>query len=323
MKRITIFGIVIFIIVGLWSAAWIYASGLIRQNLTALADADGQSSPKLTCEQLDIGGFPLYFDVNCTSLAITSGDLNATVGDVKASVLVYDPWHAVAFITGPLIVSDAFTGSRQQLDWKSLQASARLKDWRIGRISLVGQELALADIVGDRVPLGTAGHAELHRIDAPAQYDAAKHLAALQLYATVSDLNAPGPGIAAGKSTFEGVLTGLPDDVRTYGEPDLLQRWQAAGGKLQLVGFKGSDGDATSFEVTGNLALDAAFKPAGQLNLSSKGLVERFGTLVPEQWRGLVLGAPAADGSYHQVLNLTNGMAFAGLLPLGALPAIQ
>jgi len=323
MNRITILGTVVLVVAGLWSAAWVYASGVIRQNLASLADADGQTSPKLTCDQLDVGGFPLYFDVTCTGLAITSGDLNATLANVKASVVAYDPWHAVAFLTGPLTLSDAFTGSRHELDWKSLQASAHLDGWRIGRISAVGEALTLADIVGDRVPLGKAGHAELHLLDIPAQHDAAKHLAALQLYATVSDLNAPGPGIAAGKSTFEGVLTGLPDDVRTYGEADLVRRWQAAGGKLQVVGFKGSDGDATSFDVTGNLALDAAFKPTGQLTIGSKGLVERFGTLVPAEWRGLVLGSPAADGTYHQVLNLTSGMAFSGVLPIGALPAVQ
>ena len=142
-----------------------------------------------------------------------------------ARIVIFERWESEEELM-------TFRGSGPSDDQQLAILDADVKRYTI---SAVGDALTLADIVGDRVPLGKAGHAELHLLDIPAQHDAAKHLAALQLYATVSDLNAPGPGIAAGKLTFEGVLTGLPDDVRTYGEADLVRRWQAAGGKLQVV----------------------------------------------------------------------------------------
>jgi len=53
-----------------------------------------------------------------------------------------------------------------------------------------------------------------------------------------------------------------------------------------------------------------------------KGLVERSGALIPEAWRVVLLGEPAADGSYSQTLNLRGGFIFSGLLPLGQLPPL-
>lgn len=322
MKRIVILAVILVLIIGGWSAAWIVISGIIRQNVVALADADGQTTPKITCANLGIGGYPFYFDVTCDGMTVTSGDLTAGVAEVKASVEAYDPWHAVIFATGPATLADAFTGSKQRLDWQKMEASARLTDWRIGRISVIADTLVLNDTVAGDNLLGKASHAEFHLLDIPNQHDAQKHLAALAVYATANDLNAPGFQINDGKSTLEAQISNLGDDVRTYGDPDIIKRWQAAGGKITLSGFKGEDG-ADNFDVTGNVALDSAYRPAGQLTIGSKGLVERFGSMVPDQWRGLVLGNPAADGTYHQVLTMTNGLILSGIIPLGTLPPLM
>lgn len=321
MKRIVILGIVIFVVIAAWSAAWLFASDQIRKGVLSLAAADGNTAPKVTCGQLGVGGYPFWFDVVCTGATVVSGDLTAKIAEIRATALVYNPTQALAVATAPLTLTDAFTGSKSRLDWTGFEASARLTGWRIARISIVADGLAWSDAVaGDRL-VAKAGHAEVHLVDIPGQHDAAKGLAALALYATVTDLNAPGLTVNDGKSTLEAEIAGLSDDVRTYVDPDLLKRWQAAGGKVTLVGFKGSDGEQ-NFDVSGTLGLDAKARPLGQLTIASKGLVERFGSLVPEQWRGLVLGTPDASGSYSQVLNFTDGMAFSGLVPLGVLPPL-
>ena len=83
----------------------------------------------------------------------------------------------------------------------------------------------------------------------------------------------------------------------------------------------GDDGD-TRFEATGNASLDAQGRVNGQLKLSSKGVVERLGTTIPEQYKGLIVGAPAADGSYSQTVNIASGIMFVGLVPAGMLPPV-
>lgn len=321
MRRITILAVVLAIVLGGWTIAWFVISGIVRDNVLALANADGQTTPKVVCADLGTSGFPFWFDITCDGLTVTQGDLSATVAEVKATVLVYDPWHAVAVAAGPATLQDAFTGSKRRLDWKALEASARLTGWRIARISIVADSPVLNNTVGGDTLIGKASRAELHLLDIPEQYDAAKGLAALALYAKADDINAPGWQINDGAETLEADISGLSDDVRTYGDADMVKRWQAAGGKVKLVGFRGNDG-ADNFNLTGNLGLDAQMRPSGQLTLTSKGLVERFQTLVPEQWRPIVVGNPGPDGSYSQVLNLTNGLIFSGVVPLGALPPL-
>lgn len=322
MKRIIILGIVIVLVIAGWSGAWLFASNEIRKAVVSLADADGESSPKLTCDKLNVAGYPFWFDVICTGATVVSGDITTNIAEVKATALAYNPTQVLAVAKAPLTLSDAFTGSRSRLDWKSVEASARLSGWRIARISIIADTLVLNDTVAGDILLGKASHAEAHLIDIPEQHDAAKGLAALSLYAKADDVSAPGAQINDGRTTIEAEISGLSDDVRTYGDPAIVKRWQAAGGKIKLVGLKGDDGDQF-FNVTGTLGLDGQGKPEGQLNIGSKGLVERFGTTIPDQVRGLVLGTPGADGSYSQIINLRAGVIFSGLIPLGILPPLM
>ena len=322
MKKIIALAAVLVIIIGGWTAAWFYVGNIARQNILALAHVDGQTTPRVTCHRLDIGGYPFYLDVTCTGATVVSGDLTAALAEFKASIGIDDISHAVAFATGPLAIEDAFTGSKYRLDWKALEASARLTGWRIARISIAGNAFALTETQGADNLVAKAGHAEFHLLDAPDQYDATRHLAAVRAYATVSGLNAPGIQINDGKSTLDATITRLPDDVRTYGDADLVKRWQAAGGEIKLTGFKGEDGPQ-DFAVAGHAGLDAGGRPAGQLDITSRGLVERLAPLVPEQWRPIVLGNPSADGSYRQTINMTNGLIFSGIVPLGALPSLM
>jgi hypothetical protein len=322
MKRIIILAVVLTVIVVGWTAAWFYAAGLIRSNVVALASADGVSSPKLQCDKLDVGGYPFWFDLTCSGLVVTSDDLTATAPQLHAIALAYDPWHIDATATSPLMLGDAFTGSKQRLDWSKLEASAHLDGWRIGRISIIGDTLAFNDMQAGDVLIAKAKHAEFHLLDVPGEHGAAKGLASLANYTKLDDLNAPGFQINDGSATFDAKISGLPDDVRLYGDADMLPRWQAAGGKITLNGLKGADG-ASNFAVIGAVGLDGQSKPQGQLTIVSKGLVERFGSLVPEQYRALVLGNPDKDGNSTQVLNLTNGLIFSGVIPVGSLPPLM
>ena len=48
-----------------WSAGWFFIAGQIRHQVELLALADGESSPQVQCGELDIGGFPFRFDIDC------------------------------------------------------------------------------------------------------------------------------------------------------------------------------------------------------------------------------------------------------------------
>ncbi len=319
MKRIIALGIVILVVILAWTGAWFYGASFISGYQQQLAQADGTNTPKVTCESFGVTGWPFGFDLNCSKPNITYGDLTVTAANLKGSAQVYDPFHVLLLAQSPVNIADAFTGSQSRVDFTSAEASARLTGWRIARISVVLDKPVWNDTVLDDRLIAKADHAEAHLIDLPDLYDAKAHLAGLGEYVEVDALNAPGVQINSGKATFEGVLDKLPDDVRTYGDADIVKRWQAAGGSFTLKGLNGTDGD-THFAATGQLALDAQGRLNGQVKLNSKGVVERFGDAIPQQYKGLVLGAQATDGSYSQTISVAAGLAFAGLVPIGVVP---
>jgi hypothetical protein len=321
MKRIIALGIVVFLVVAAWSGAWLFFASEVKKSVLSLAEADGITNPKLTCGTLNVNGFPFRFDVTCADATLVSSDISANVPELRATVLVYNPTHALIFAKAPLAISDAFTGSRQRLDWTNLEASARFDNWRIARISVLGDNFELNDaLVGDTL-LGKAKHAEFHLIDIPERHDAAKGLAALANYAKIDGLNAPGLQINDANTAFETDISGLPDDIRAIAFPELVQRWQRAGGKLEHIKFTGDDG-GNNFDITGTLGLDDAGHVEGQLVALSKGVVERLGNLIPPDMRPMLLGTPAADGTYKQTLNIRGGVVFSGILPAASLPAL-
>jgi hypothetical protein len=243
------------------------------------------------------------------------------VSGIKASAEVYRPTHVLMFAQGPVGIEDAFTGSRSRIDFANAQASARLSGWRIGRVSVVVDAPVWNDTVLEDRLIAKAERIEAHLLDVAERHDAKRGLASLAKYAEIAGLDAPGFEIAGGRATLEAEVTNLPDDVRTYGDADLLRRWQAAGGKVMLTGFRGDDANSR-FDVTGTLGLDDEGRAEGQLKLSSTGVVERLGETIPEQFRGLILGAQASDGSYSQTLNIAAGVVFSGLVPAAVIPPL-
>ena len=322
MKRIIAALIVIVLVVAGWTGAWFWGAGQITSYTKSLEAEDGVTEPRVVCGGLSVGGFPLGYDLTCDNATVTWGDNVTTVGGVKGSLDIYDPLHVLISAKSPATISDSFTGSSSQVDFASLEASGRLNGWRLARISLVLDKPVWNDVVIADQPrlIAKADHAEAHLIDLPVKYDGSKHLQALGQYAEVDNLNAPGFAINAGKTTLEGEVSDLPDDVRIY-DADSLKRWQQAGGQFTLVNFAGNDGD-NHFTATGNLNLDDQGRVGGQVKLNSKGVVERVGTAIPDQLRGVVVGAQAADGSYSQTFNIAAGVVFAGLLPATVIPPV-
>jgi hypothetical protein len=321
MKRIIALGIVVLVVCIGWTAAWFWAAGQAGAYVKTLETADGTTTPRLTCKNFGIGGFPFGFDLTCTGATVTLGDTTVAASGIKATALVYRPTFVLVFAQSPVSIADAFTGSQSRVDFASAEMSARLDGWRIGRVSLVVEKPVWNDTVLEDRLLAKANHLEAHLIDVPEKHDAKIGLATVAEYAEADNLAAPGFEIASGQVSLSGEITNLSDDVRTYGQADFLKRWQAAGGRLDIQSLKGSDG-VDSFDSSGNFGLDGQGRIDGQYKLTSKGLVERFGGAVPEQLRGVILGAQAADGSYSQSVNVAAGVVFAGMVPAAVIPPL-
>ena len=320
-KRIIILGGVVVAVIVLWSAAWLALSGVIKQNIATLATADGVTTPNVACETLNVGGFPFRFDVDCEAARIVSGDIVVDVPGIRASVLVYRPFQLRLSALGPLQLSDNFTGTRNAVAWSGLEASVRLDNWRIARASIVGNDLVWSDTLFGNAVIAQSPQIELHLLDIPEQHDPERHLAALALYAPIKSLAWPGLTLTDTNAEIQLELTGLPDDVRNWGDPALLRNLQQSGGALKVVAVHGTDA-ASTLDAQGQLQLDAQGLLDGSIGITSTGVAERIGPLLEEPWRTLVLGTPTADGAHANQLNFRAGGVFSGLVPIAAVPPL-
>lgn len=330
MKKIVILLLLVVLAAGAWTAGWFYAAGEVRATIAGLGS--GATDNSVTCEELEVTGYPFRIDVDCAGATLVEGDVTATLAALRASVLVYNPTHAILSARSPATFADAFTGSRSRLDFASAQASVRLRaenplaalqgeDVRLERASLTATGVAWVDTLAAELPLASADELEMHLLDVPEQHDPEQGLAALAAYATASGVDAPGFAVVDAETSLEAELSGVPDQFSDLTAPDLLQRWQQADGQLRLFGLKGAAAE-DFFEATGTLTLDSAARPEGQIKIESRGVVERLGDLVPPEWQGLVLGSPADDGSYSQTLTLRGGIVLSGLIPVAAVPPL-
>ncbi|MHA6688982.1 DUF2125 domain-containing protein [Devosia sp. A449] len=317
-KRIIILGSVVLAVVALWSVAWVVLAGIVKTNIELLADADGITTPRITCETLHVGGYPFRFDADCVAAQIVSGDVTVEVPGIRASILVYAPTHVLASAQGPLQLSDNFTGTRNGLDWSSLEASVRLSDWRIARASVSGKDVTWFDnLIGESL-IAQSPLVEAHLFDIPEQHDGERGLAALALFARAQNAQWPGLTLSDATAEVQLELTGLPDDVRVWDQQALAANWQSSGGFLKVVSVHATDADA-SLDAQGELRLDPQGMLDGQISVKSVGVAERLGPLLEEPWRTLVLGTPAADGSHSNLLSFRAGAVFSGLVPIAAL----
>ncbi|MCR6637052.1 DUF2125 domain-containing protein [Devosia sp.] len=320
-KRIIILGAVVLLVILGVSGAWFYASGIVRQEVERLAFADGETSPQLTCANLNIGGFPFAFDIECSDAVVVSGDLLAEIPAVRVSVMVYDLNHAIASAKGPAQLSDAFTGQRSAISWTGLNASLRLKDNRIARLSVVGDELSWNDLLLGDTMLAKAPHAEAHLLDIPEAHDAERNLASLALYLKTDALDLPAATLTNTALEVEAEVSGIPDELSAIGLEPILPAWQRAGGELNIVGITMSDANA-DLNASGKLTLDAQGFPDGTISIDSMGVAERIGPLIEEPWRTLVLGVPGENGRHTNQLNFRGGALSSGLVPITALPPL-
>jgi len=329
MKRFVWLFLIVVIVAALWSAGWFFAAGQVQQALAQLQTNDGTDGPQLTCASSSVTGFPFRIDVGCEEAVLVAEDLTVTAAGFRASVQVDNPTHVVFSARSPVTTKDAFYGSSSRLAFTGLQGSARVtasdlvkglsgEGWRIARLSLVGDGLDWVDTIGADLPLAKASHAEVQVIDVPELHDATKGTAALAVYAVARDVAAQFYQIADGDGEVQLQLTGLPDDLRRFSDPDLIPAWQAAGGRIEVSRINGTDG-TDLIDASGTLALDANRMLEGDITYSNRGIRERLAPFVDPLILAVAAGLPQEDGTFKQALQFSGGAIRIGGIPLANL----
>jgi hypothetical protein len=334
LRKFAWLAVVVVLVVGGWIAGWLYAAGEARAQIEQLASNDGETAPRFTCDRLNVSGFPFRFDLDCSDATLVDRDLTVTFAGLRASVLAYNPAHMIVSAKGPFAYADAFSGSQRRLDFSKLDGSLRLtaadaikglsgEGWRVARLSVEADELIVTDIVAGNVFEASARHIEAHLVDVPEQLDRSAGTATLAQYVAVEGLTLPGVTIGDGDLTLEAQLTGLPADIRHFGVGDAVRNWQAAGGTLKVARLAGNQASPEeAFDVNGEFRLTGGGYVEGQLNYTTKGVLDRLSQIVPTVQLAMLRGAPQPDGSFANSLTVNDGQVrlltfvFAELPPL-------
>lgn len=321
MKRFVIMIVIVLAISVLWMAGWFYIAGQVRTEIAYLAQADGISQPRLTCESLDVGGAPFSFSPRCQGAQITAADTTISIPDVRGTALFYRPFHIQAVATGPARVTDAFTGAAQEIDWSNLHASLRLAGSAIERFSVVADDLVYRDVLMAETELGTASRGEIHLVDATPAEPAPGTGMIYDFYAMLENVTSEPYDIAQGALAIDGQLTGVPDPT-LWGDPDLVAYWQAYDGRFSLRGLD-LTAEGLSLSAEGEASLAETGLLNGNLAIESRGISDRIAAIVGDPAVAqIVLGSPDDTGVSRQNLTITNGTVIVGILPIASLPPL-
>ena len=336
MRKFAALLIAIILVVGLWIGGWLWAAGEIRNQVGQLALNDGETTPRITCGTLNVGGFPFRFDLECVDGTLTQLDTTVTLSGLRASVMVYNPTHLLLSARAPLNLKDEFSGAQSRIDFKTFTASARLTSrdfiegftgagWRIGNIAADVAGVTWNDtVLGDMLRM-SADQIDVQFRDLPEGRDRASQSAKLGAYAAVANFTMPELGLTAAQSTLEASIDKLPDDLMALASPDAIREWQARNGRLTLVKWQGTQASPDeSFSITGEATLDAIGRTNGQLTYTTKGVLDRLlsSYQVPPLQIAAFKGMPNPDGTSTSTLGIADGkVTLAGFMLAELLPA--
>ncbi len=265
------------IIVVAWSAFWFYARYRATEALDLWLGLEKTAGRLWTCDDRRIDGFPFRLQITCAKPTFTgpvrgeSGQpiqVQGVLGGFAAEALIYNPNHLLATLQSPLSVS-ASDGRSLDLTWQSLRASVIGRQGALGEFSLEAKDIA-AKLMQANEPVATAKGFELHLRQEPGAEPGTVDLASYLADASIPLVD----GLAGSRDPFRLEVQIRADKLNDIGVaenvPALLDAWRDAGGKLQIGAVKLQKGPM-ALNATGQLGLDPAHYPTGQLDTTISG----------------------------------------------------
>lgn len=307
----------------LWVGYWFAANYAANQALARLAASGGAS-----CVNPSVSGFPLAVEVRCARLTYGDGTerLNAEVGGVEATALLYRPGTVDADIAAPLVVNAPSLGVALTASWSL--ATARASAWLGG---LTGFGAAFTSLAADNaatlpgVPFDSLSAAHAQADISPAGGGSYRVVAdARQLTVTRNDGRALPPLDGEAHLTLEHVGDALGTDPLATLLAWLRQNPSARIEKIRVA----SEGAVVASEGTLGLSGDGRLngsilfkwndinRLADLIEAIFPGTRERAAT--PLQGLNAVsVAVETEDGPMRQTtLTFTNGMIWLGIFPL-------
>jgi hypothetical protein len=298
---LTLIGIVLLVI--LWCAYWIIASGFVRQTFESERARLAERGTAFECKAFNWGGFPFRFERDCVEPSVTLAGDRIAAQNLLLVMQAYMPNRAVALIDGPVTTQSGLTITHERA-----MASARFSGERNWQASLEAPKLSAP-------PYGRAD-----RLLVSARDTGGDRLDVALDAATAEVLLGPGTLIKLDEASLVGTVP-----RKTVGR-DLLAALARSGEKIGIDSIRLRKGDLV-VTAKGEIGLSAAGQIDGRLTtiasrldllltmlrqdfgLSDKdaqALATMIGLLQPGKTTDITLDLIAKDGKlYWGPLKLT------------------
>lgn len=322
MNRFVSLMVFIVILVLGWTSAWFYAASRLTNEANTYFASISTLLQRFECETFNVEGFPFRFDVTCSNAKLFDFDLEVSIHELQASVLVYKPTHVLVFAQGPAQITDTFTGSKREVTWDSLSLSLRTNGWALARFSLETQNLQLFDTIINKTLVGSINHAQFHLVEDAQFYDADTHATQISAFAKIEGATMPEFEINDAKIILEASLATMPDDLRLWSPATISKNWFESQTGLNISKLEGSD-ERSNFSINGNMTATAQSMPNGNFDFFTQNLAQRFEPFVDSTAIQVVFGSQSQDLSRYQSYSLVHGVVLAGNLPIFTLAPMR
>jgi len=253
-----------------WTIAWFVIRDRTAAGLDAFRAAEERAGRQWTCKDRSIAGYPFRVEVSCAELGVVRDGVTVSLGRVESVAQVYQPRFVITEIDGPMTASDGRV--TVQGSWRLLEASVRSTRDGLQRLSLVADapRFTVAGAAPEDVVV-SADRFEAHlrpNLSRPQEeaYDVALRLQGASLPALDAFF-----GDAAPTSLETDVTATRAAGFAGRPLPVEIERWRAAGGKLDILEFSLKKG-GKRVDAKGTLFLDDLHRPAGEITLATAGL---------------------------------------------------
>jgi hypothetical protein len=126
---LTLIGIVLLVI--LWSAYWVIASGLMRDRYESERARLAAQGVAFDCKAAHWGGFPFRFEHDCIAPTLTAEGDKIEAQNLLLVIQAYMPNRAIVLIDGPVTTASGVTVTHERA-----VASARFSGLHDGQATL-------------------------------------------------------------------------------------------------------------------------------------------------------------------------------------------
>jgi len=291
---LTLVGIVLLVI--LWCAYWVIASGFVRNTFESERAKLSRQGIALDCKGLNWGGFPFRFECDCVEPTLTLPGDKVAAKNLLLVMQAYMPNRAIALIDGPVTSSSGLTVTHERA-----MASARFSGERNWQASLEVPKLQAQPFGSAERLLVSARDTGSDRLDVALDATTADVLLddGILLKLDEASLQANVPRQAVGRDLLKALAASgekIGIDTIRLKKGELIV---TAKGEIGLGPTGHVDGRLTTTSNRLDLLLDEFKQDFGLSDKDAQTLATMIGLLQPGKTTDITLDLIAKDGKLY------------------------